>query len=338
VPNVLVLLPAVFFVVCTLPAADESMAGFEYGGIFKLFSIIFFSIFVLVFIFSGLFGEAFNQVFAIPIATFLFAMSFFVHSVMLMRMTRHDEAVFKQMRFKIMNALSLIGVIIIIVFFSTDVFLAFVRSAIEFGWRHLLLPAIQFALWVITAILGVLSALFSFIIRILGIEGDFDSPPIEMLPPPEEIPEYLGSDSYSSPWAFIIVIVLAASALIMFALFTRRASTAALRDDGVLEERFMLDDDAGKGGRLFKRRRENQVREVYRKFLVFIKKQEVHLPLYFTSSDVEGSVVRRFEVEKSSDLRGEYIRVRYGESKYTKDDVSRIRGLYREVKAEIERN
>jgi len=323
----------------TLPTSDERVAEFNYESVFRFFAMIFGGLIAIIVAVNGLVGNFTRPVIALPRASFLFALSFFLFSVMFMRMMRHDEAVFKQTRFKVMNAVSLVGVMIVVLLLSTDRFLAFAGNVFSLAWHYLLFPAILFLLWILNFGLRILGEILLFIIRILGIEGgfsfDFD-PAMFYMPEPPEVEDYESvNGGFPNILVVIIAIVLVVLTIALFRVLVRKRRLSVVRDDGVLEERFSLDSEEKEKGR-FRRRSENQIREVYRRFLVFINKKEANVPLHFNSSDVEGLVTREFKSEKSSDLRDEYIRVRYGDFEYTKDDVKRIRGLYKEVKGEIE--
>jgi len=110
--------------------------------------------------------------------------------------------------------------------------------------------------------------------------------------------------------------------------------TTIVKDVGFEEERSSL--DAEWQPTWLRRRAENQVRTVYQRFLAAVKRNGLRIPPHLTSYDVEVLVAAQFASEKSSELREEYIRVRYGEVNYTKEDVEHIRTLYKEVKSEIE--
>jgi len=133
--------------------------------------------------------------------------------------------------------------------------------------------------------------------------------------------------------AFTIV-ALIVLLLLSFKRFSSKVGSTALKEEGLEEERVLLDEKEKRG--FFKRQAENEIRAVYQRFLAAVKKKGLSVPPHLTSYDVETLVAAQFESEKSGELRDEYIRVRYGEANYTAADVERIKALYKEVKAEIE--
>jgi len=134
-----------------------------------------------------------------------------------------------------------------------------------------------------------------------------------------------------------IIAALIVSLIISLIKFANKSESTVSKDEGFAgfeEERISLDKKKKEG--IFKRKAENQVRSVYKRFLIAVKKKGLRLPPHLTSYDVQTLVAAQFESEKSGDLRDEYIRVRYGEANYTKEDVARIKALYKEVKSDIE--
>jgi len=106
------------------------------------------------------------------------------------------------------------------------------------------------------------------------------------------------------------------------------------RDDGVEETRTALATGISIRRR-FRSREENKIRKVYREFLALITKNEVVIPLSSTSSDVEHHVQTKFGSSQSAELRAEYVRVRYGETDYGKEEVTKVKNLYKKFKDEI---
>ena len=335
--NAVVLFPLILFVIASLPTPDEHVTSFEYSGVFKLFLMLFLGLgAVTVFL-----NQSATTIIQIPNDTTVFSISFLFNSIIFMRMIRHDESVLKQARFKIMNTISIVGVVMSAILMSTDVFLTFGRNVISLIWWQIIAPIFAFVIG-----LGVTS--FTFILGIFGLENIFEHEPYEAPEIGIQMMEEGGELTlFQSVFIFFISIFVTALliALVILLLVLVRKLFKRLTEplrlpylgiDGVEEERFFLDDD-GKKKRRVSHRTENQIREVYRKFLILLKKQEVNIPLHFTSSDVNDLVTAKFESKTSSQLRDEYIQVRYGASKYSKEDVKRIKYIYKETKKEIER-
>jgi len=322
-----------------LPKPGERVKEFDYAPAFQIFLAVFGFIFVVFTVFHT-WTRTGSQ---LPLETTLFAIIFLLLSISFMRLIRHDELVLKQFRFKLMNATSLIGVMIGAVILSNQRLLSFILTAtlttLGFIWSYLLEPVLEF-------ILRILFSIFAFFLNLFGLGGEVE---MDFLSP--EAPQGGGADY--SDWAgpveanviFQRVIIILAIVIVillvvkLFQMLGAKVTPPEARDDGVEEERFSLDDQKRRFDRKrhFGRYKENQIREIYREFLVLLKKKKVDIPLYLTSAEVENRVDDKFKAEKSSILRETYIRIRYGEISYTKEDVKRIKGLYKEIKEEIER-
>jgi len=333
--NAIVLMPAILFIAMTLPKPDEKVTQFNYDTVFYVFLIVF-----GIFAFFGLIMASWVNAAGLPSDAWLFASSFLLNAIMFMRMARHDESVLKQTRFKVMNATTLIGVlgaISGIVLLGTDAFLTFIWRVIGFVWSYFIGPVFRVIIWVFLVILTLIFGVF-------GLDAPFDA--MEMW----EMPGLLGEEMFGlyetevrDVPRFIIVmlvitaiIVLAVLLWLLFKWLNKKTDAIFVGEDGVEEERFSLDGDEQRKKRRGRPHNENQVREVYRRFLAHVKKKGINIPQHLTSYDVEELVATKFESEKSNELRDEYVRVRYGEAEYTKDDVKRIKGLYKAFKTSID--
>jgi len=331
IANLIILTPAIVYIIWACPKPGERVADFDYTTTFLVFLGIFGFIFAFFMILHS-WAEVGDD---FPPDTFLFAMMFAVLSIVFMRMARHHESVLRQLRFKVMNTTSLVGVMIVAVLVSNDRFLAFVWSIIRFIWLQIFVPLLEIIAWVFVVIVAFIAGLFG-----LDEFGEFDSPP-----PPQmgfsDMPEegFYDRDAWAYGHIVLIFIVVVVALLILYAMFkllSRKINATVIKDDGIEEERFALDDDGKEKKRRFRRQKENQVREIYREFLKLVKKKDVIIPPHLTSYEVENRVATKFQTEKSNELRNEYIKVRYGEADFTKEDEKRIKGLYKEIKKEIE--
>ena len=332
--NVAILTPAVILMAMTLPKRDERVIQFNYDTVFYVFLIVF-----GFFAFYGLIMASWVNAAGLPSDTWLFAASFLLNAIMFMRMARHDESVLKQTRFKVMNATTLIGVIGAtagIVLLGTEAFLTFIWRVIGLMWSYFIEPVFRVIIWVFLVIL-------TFIFQVFGLDAPFDA--MEMWEMPElleeEVFEWGESEASQMPRFFVVILVIIAIivvAVLLWLLFkwlNKKNNDVFVGEDGVEEERFSLDGDEERKKRWSRRSNENQVREVYRRFLAHVKKKGIDVPQHLTSYDVEGLVATKFESERSNELRDEYVRVRYGEAEYTKDDVKRVKGLYKEFKNNV---
>ena len=336
--DLVILIPAIIFIIMTLPKPDEQLAQYHYERIFYAFLLAFSFILVLKLILA--FGL---DLAVLSTQSWLFAAAFLFNSIMLLRMVRHDETILKQHQFKLINATELIGVvgaIGVVVLLGTDAFLTFVQNSIRFIWSYLFIPLITFSVWLLVAVL-------TFIANIFGFGGDFAELELEIppLPPLEVAPRVeVPQSEYNLPTALIttIAIIIAIAIVVtlliyLFKFLAQKTDTTLIRNDGIEETRFSLDDgDEQKSKRKIGNRQENQVRKVYQQFLIRISKQGIKIPPHATSLDVEALVASATKAEKLSDFRELYLRVRYRESTYTSEDVKQIKGLYKTIKRNLD--
>jgi len=316
--NILALLPAVIYLIYTKPKPDEPVSQFEYVDVFKSFLSCFVALIIAALVFQW--QEQLES------GSLLFGLAFLIKATILMRMIRHDETILKQTRFKVMNSLSLIVVIMVVVLFSSEVFLTFVGNMLIALWRSVLAPSILFVWMGVARVIAFIFGLFN--VEIGRDDAEIEIPttaPYDMI---EELPEL------EVPFFFFIIIGLIVAFLI-FKLFQMLAQRGMLRptNEGVVETRTTLDknQDKKKKGR----NRNNQIREVYGKYLGQLKKKEIEIAPYMTTDDIEQEAKAAFDSDASSGLRKMYINVRYGEKEFSKEDVREMKRLYKTFSGEI---
>jgi len=339
--NVIVLLSAVMLMVYTLPRPNEQPSTFDYQRIFRIFMRIFL-LFVVFFIFSVIIDMTTGpqprtlRIMYFSLDILIFAISFLLNSVVFMRMIRHDVAVLKQTRFKVMNAIPLAVLTIGAIVASNQAFLRFF-----FG----LLGSIFGILW----FRGIAHVYYWFVLMLTWPLRNWEIEPLVS----EEDYTYLNGIGYYEgehdrnidqsfaaiePGNLLIIIVgvfLIIGLIILFKMLIKPAREQDLSDVGLEEEWSFLDDEQKKRRR-FQRRNENQIRTIYAKFLKLLKRKEFIFPLSATSLELEQLVATKFNSKELADLRAAYIKVRYRESEYSQDDVAQVKEFYKKIKDELE--
>jgi len=120
----------------------------------------------------------------------------------------------------------------------------------------------------------------------------------------------------------------------LFKKLSKKVESVVPIASGIKEERLMLKNDRRRKAGL--KRENNAIRAIYQKFLMLLKKENLEVDGHFTSFEVEMLAEKTFNSRKSGLLREAYIKVRYGGKTFTAEEVSRVRGLYKEIKKEIE--
>jgi len=335
VGSLVIFVPITIYLFWSMPTPDERVWQFDYQPAFKLFLKIYGSFLGLVLGF-GLLANQMNAVIALFTGdSILFAAMFLTSAVMFMRLRRHDEAVQKQMRFNMVSAMPFVGMLFAAILASSNRVTSAVSALIRFIW------------------FGIVLQIFDLIARLVLLLPDFvlnrlDAPEsVAMTQPVEggieestlymDIPEDWREsiEVADGTWFTIFLIIVAiVVTIIIFKILSKKVGSPDVRDDGVEEERFALDDPEAKKKR--RHRNENQIREIYRSFLALVKEKGMELKLHSTSSEIEEGVARKFNSKKSRELRDKYIQVRYREDTYTKDELKQVKGLYKEIKKEVE--
>ena len=324
ITNLAIFIPTFFYFAWSTSQPEEDIIGIEYGHIFEKFLILFIIILIIWFVVidMALSGPQF------PTDALWFGAAFLMLSIIFMRMIRHDEFVINQYRFRIINMVPVIGIILAIFLLTNRIFLQ------------------------ILAFVGrLLSYLISAIAFILHLPFHYITLFVHLLRGYEEDPWWLNSPIFRNLGLGLLIICVLYVAnrhmkpkktdsyrwrMWFFKLFEDKDEILddVYDDDDLKEEIIALEDDDVKQPVI--RRPENQIREIYRDFLNFVKtKATVDTSLHLTSKEIENEIVSRFGSETSSVFRDEYIKVRYNESEFTKDDVKQMKELYKNVKKEI---
>jgi|GEM_PF-1421604 len=332
--NLIILIPIAIYLVWESSKKIERIAllAFDYSVIFRLF-IKFFCGSLIGFFFLRFFWEP-EAIF--PIDAILYALTFLIAAIIFTRTKRHDEAILKEFRFKVINTVTLIGVGI--------------GAVLVMAGNFLLDPLLRFFRFIY---LEFLVQLFDALLHALGILltpifERFQNLPFAELPRPEIQYSPDGSWLLSRIIAltFALILVLSAVIIVVLAivrlvkwLLSRksprlRKKKRTIREDGVEEEYFLLEEKVKNFGH------QNQIRGIYRDFLKLLQKHEMIILRNWTSKKIENEVANQINPEvnskKLSELRAAYIKVRYGEAMYTKDELKHVKGLYKEIKKEIE--
>jgi hypothetical protein len=134
-----------------------------------------------------------------------------------------------------------------------------------------------------------------------------------------------------------IAIVIAAIILLLIKLYGKTEKTQYDKvKSEVRETRVSI--AAPREHRKKHRARNNQVREIYRKFLRRCRKGGINVTPSMTSLDIEHLASKRFSCPQSQELREMYIQARYNNVEFDKQDLTKARDLYKKISAKIAAN
>jgi len=147
--------------------------------------------------------------------------------------------------------------------------------------------------------------------------------------------EWAGTPRELNPFILAGIIGIILFLIIRFLLKNRPQFTKSeyLEEDAVVEIRDSLDLVLN-SKRNKRRLNENQIRAIYQKFLILLQKAEVRIAPQMTSLDIEDLVKNKSDLQVDV-LRDIYIKIRYAEHEYSKDDIKQMKQIYKALKKEI---
>lgn len=132
----------------------------------------------------------------------------------------------------------------------------------------------------------------------------------------------------NSRWLEILLKILGAG-LVIYVLAKLRWRPVKLEldlDDGedeVEEERILL----GRRNKTQRPFHKNPVRKAYRQFLASLTKQGIEISPHMTTAEIHALLETKLDPHELEAVRSIYLKVRYGEAAYTKDDVKAIKNI-----------
>ena len=319
--NYLFFIPACAYTVYYINSMPYDIATTEYSATYSLFFNIAIPASLIFFIVSR---ENYESI-CIP-----YGLLFTICAIVLMRMLRHDREVLNQTRFKILNSLSVIGVMIAGALAGSAQFLGFVSGLIKSIYFSFIVPVLTFLMMII---LYILTPIFNFIGRHNEVYSDFNYQDIIIesgfdLFKEEEISE-AGISLTIFKIVFFGILFLAAVYLVyrLYKFFTKKYDP---RPSTTKVERTFLDQ-----GRQKKKepRINHQIRQIYRKFMKLCEDNGVVIYPYTTTEDIARQAANVLgEKEASAQLRSIYIESRYGEVAPTKEKIKQCRDIYNKLK------
>ena len=324
--NLMIFIPTFGYFAWASLQPEEDVIGFDYGLIFERFLMVFIVILIIWFvvIYMALTGPPF------PTDALWFAAAFLMFSIIFMRMVRHDEFIINQSRFRLINLIPVIGIVLAIFLMTNRIFLeilAFIGRLLSY---------------VVSAIAFIFHLPFHYVTLIYHLFSGY-----------EEDPWWVDSPFFRNLGIgiFILCVLYVAKKhmkpkksdpygwrMWFFKLFEDKDEKLEdVYDEHDFKEEVIGLEDGDEENQHVKRQRENQIREIYRDFLNFLKIKKVDTSLHLTSKEIENQIFIRFATKTSHAFREEYIKVRYKEgSEFTKDDVKQMKELYKNVKKEID--
>ena len=269
---------------------------------------------------------------------------FLILSVMLLRMLRHNELVYHDHRFRIINFLEIAALCGFGYLLSTGYVLKFLKWLGMLIANYVLSPIFTGVVYVFGGFAWVLNKIFS------GIDFHLEDVDLSQLqigtpidPADKAILEYYEEEAGKSTAANVITyiliglacIVLVALVIVLFRVLMRASHRD--EDNEFADVRESLDKSELRGNDRLTRSPRDRVRHVYRKFLKQAYKEGgLDEEENYDSREIADLVTRRYRSEALEGLRDVYIRARYSTEEISGDDVKQAKAMFDGLKAKDE--
>ncbi|MCL2323663.1 MAG: hypothetical protein FWC47_16350 [Oscillospiraceae bacterium] len=330
--NIIVLLPPIFYIAYNVYKIKKFKYDFVYSDVFFLYLKIAgpFMLIILFYLYENFMENSLP--YSLP-----YVLIFLVSSVILMRMLKQDESVLKQVKFKILTILPVILTLGAGLIFASKTSFQVLKAVFSFIYFNILIPVLML-IFTGVSYLGLL--LYYFLKSISRGELEL---PMNVDNSAEEInstQQYLnqninyngaGFQVFKMVFMVIFICFLIFFAYKLFKKFMMRDRGYMVHDD-VMEERIPIVKDEESFSKN-KSRKLNQVRLIYKKFLLLCIKFGIPINKSFTSLDYEKLSKDKFKKDEVIDgIRSIYLEVRYGEKEASREDVKKIKELFEDLK------
>ena len=276
-----------------------------------LMKIDFIAPFVLLYLMSGIFG---------------------------LRLMRQDAAIFNETRFRVLNLLSVVGIVLLAVLISSDWFLAAAGFVLGKIYDVLVVP-------IFYVIYACGYALYYLFIEIIFAGGYGDTTKKlnfgDMSMPDEMKDALLGEEQVNGePFLMLLkgVFLIVGILLVLLLVYRNSKSRNSRSKDSAREARtsvtMIRPEEKIYADHIAPREPRAAVRYHYRNFLRLCLSLGQEFPRHYTSQHIENMTIGNFDKETLKSMRKTYIRARYSEHDITKDDVSWIKAQVKKLKSE----
>ena len=276
-----------------------------------LMKIDFIAPFVLLYLMSGIFG---------------------------LRLMRQDAAIFNETRFRVLNLLSVVGIVLLAVLISSDWFLAAAGFVLGKIYDVLVVP-------IFYVIYACGYALYYLFIEIIFAGGYGDTTKKlnfgDMSMPDEMKDALLGEEQVNGePFLMLLkgVFLIVGILLVLLLVYRNSKSRNSRSKDSAREARtsvtMIRPEEKIYADHIAPREPRAAVRFHYRNFLRLCLSLGQEFPRHYTSQHIENMTIGNFDKETLKSMRKTYIRARYSEHDITKDDVSSIKAQVKKLKSE----
>jgi len=267
-----------------------------------------------------------------------FVFMFFASSILFLRMARHstESRTVKDNRFKVLNVISVLGVLLMGVALGSGHAASFIVSAISFIYFQIFVPVFLFVVGIILFSIGpaIQWLIDWFIANAPGrarTEDYLFGESENLMDRGPDLNEL--QSSFALDALLMIIFVALCVCIFIFVLKWLRNKKTKNNQLGVMVA--LLDDR--RKPRSKKESRENRptrrLREYYRRFIILCEQNKIPKIPSTTTADLEHLSADKFNMPmEAAELRKLYIGVRYGKEPAGRKDAKRAKELYQQFR------
>jgi len=262
---------------------------------------------------------------------------YLVFSIFILRLLRHEEEILSRPRFQLMNAGVLLLVCLVCLAFSSQAFLGLLGGLAGGFYRWIISPVMNLLALVATGVGWIVYFLMKGIKPGKNkVELGTGESVLEQMEQQLEATGGAGDGSWLNTVAAGVVIVLCAvAAVIIFKKLMERRERSQLALTGVQRSDLrQVESRGGRRGSILPGSPRQQVRDTYRRFLIFCMQRGMQVHLSDTSGDMLLAVQQQFwcDADAAETMRGIYIRARYSDGDITRQDAREMKQAFAKLK------
>ncbi|MBE6898593.1 MAG: APC family permease [Ruminococcaceae bacterium] len=267
-----------------------------------------------------------------------FVLLYLMSGIFMLRLMRQDAAIFNETRFRVLNLLSVAGIVLLAVLISSDWFLGLAGMILGKIYDALVIP-------IFYVIYACGYALYYLFIEIIFAGGYGDTTKKlnfgDMSMPDEMKDALLGEEQVNGePFLMLLkgIFLIVGILLVLLLVYRNSKSRNSRSKDRAREARtsvtMIRPEEKIYADHIAPREPRAAVRYHYRNFLRLCLSLGQEFPRHYTSQHIENMTIGNFDKETLKSMRKTYIRARYSEHDITKDDVSSIKAQVKKLKSE----
>ena len=267
-----------------------------------------------------------------------FVLLYLMSGIFMLRLMRQDAAIFNETRFRVLNLLSVAGIVLLAVLISSDWFLGLAGMILGKIYDALVIP-------IFYVIYACGYALYYLFIEIIFAGGYGDTTKKlnfgDMSMPDEMKDALLGEEQVNGePFLMLLkgIFLIVGILLVLLLVYRNSKSRNSRSKDRAREARTSVTmnrpEEKIYADHIAPREPRAAVRYHYRNFLRLCLSLGQEFPRHYTSQHIENMTIGNFDKETLKSMRKTYIRARYSEHDITKDDVSSIKAQVKKLKSE----